>query len=45
MAQNVAISRKLLRKQFKNEEIGQDEIQDVERRAKEVIARLIDGEG
>jgi hypothetical protein len=45
VAQNVAISRKLLRKQFKNEEIGQDEIQDVERRAKEVIARLIDGEG
>jgi AraC-like DNA-binding protein len=45
VAQNVALSRKLLRKQFKNEEIGQDEIQDAERRAKEVIARLIEGEG
>ncbi|MCE3238869.1 MAG: hypothetical protein K0R24_1850, partial [Gammaproteobacteria bacterium] len=45
VAQNVALSRKLLRKQFKNEETGQDEIQDAERRAKEVIARLIEGGG
>jgi hypothetical protein len=42
VAQNVALSRKLLRKQFKNEETGQNEIQDAERRAKDFITGLME---
>jgi hypothetical protein len=45
VSEKVALSRKLLRKQFKNEETGHDEIQDAERLAKEIIARLIEGGG
>jgi hypothetical protein len=42
VAQSVALSRKLLRKQFKNEEAGQDEVQDAERLAKDFITGLME---
>jgi hypothetical protein len=43
LAENVALSRKILRKQFKNAEISHDEIIDAERRSKEFISKLVDG--
>ena len=41
VAQNLALSRKLIRAQLKNDEISNDEIKDAERRAKEFIAELM----
>ena len=41
IAQNSALSRKLIRAQLKNDEISNDEIKDAEKRAKEFIAELM----
>lgn len=42
VAQNLALSRKLIRVQLKSEELSHDEIRDAEKRAKEFIAELMD---
>jgi len=44
VAQNLALSRKLIRAQLKSEELSHDEIRDAEKRAKEFIAELIGGD-
>jgi len=41
IAQNLALSRKLIRAQLKSEELSHDEIRDAEKRAKEFIAELM----
>ena len=42
VAQNLALSRKLIRAQLKSEELSHNEIRDAEKRAKEFIAELMD---
>ena len=41
IAQNLALSRKLIRAQLKSEELSHNEIRDAEKRAKEFIAELM----